>query len=584
MSFNVTKVLTDQEFEVIISKILDFDEKESIHTGNIEAGSVRELVVAIMNQWVKRMDYFLQLEEDIAQAKYSYYYRLMMRQRGFTFKEYRLLFDGDLDEEDFLNYPIFEFLNILTHRQRKSFIFDKEPDVTDYVETVLGTDLEVTKHFFLQKLNALFPISELNKHAYVSGRLGTGKSEVLKLMFYNLQKRSQQKRSMGLMLIDPNGDLADDVKLFDHNVDKERLVYLDCDLHEDFTPTINPFDQHDGTRKGINFMTDFIVIAFKELVGNEKNVSDTMESFLPPCIAVLLERKGSTFLDLQRFMQDGYNEDLVKLGLQHPTHKRFFKTLFVDGQFKRTRTAIANKIQHFLNYETFIHLTIGESTVHLEKTLNEGKVIIFKLPKGEIGETNSIAFGKFLVAMIEAMARKRAKTKKYRKQVFCFIDEFHNYTTPKLITILKEARKYKFGMILANQTVGDGMDAIMKRNFLGNTQIKVVGANGDDTLRDLAKNTKVSIEDLKKLKKFNFYVDNADKDVPYKMETTPMLTNTEYQITEEQEADLDNYLLSESGYYRRIGERVAPSADAPDRTPTPPEISNNDPTFPFDIE
>jgi len=585
MSFNVNKVLTDQEFDIIKAKILEISDKESINIGEFQANDMRQLVVATMNQWAKRMDYFLQVEERIAKRKYSPYYRLMMRQRGFTFKEYCRLFDSDLDEEDLLHYPAFEYLNILTHKQRKSFIFNKESDVESYVKTVFESDLEITKHFFLQKLSAIVAYSDLKKHAYISARIGTGKSEMMKLMFYNLQKRSQHKRNNGLILIDPHGDLAKAVKRFKLNTDFQRIAYIDCDLHEDFTPTINPFDQHDGTKKGIAFMTDFIVTALKQLIADQKSLSDTMEAFLPPCISTLLWRQGSTFIDLQRFMNDENNEDLVALGLKNrnPSHRNFFKILFHDRQFTRTKTAIANKIQHFLNYEAFRYLTVGQSTLHLEKSMNQGKVVIFKLPKGAMGDTASIAFGKLVVSMIEAIARKRESIpEQYRKQVFCFIDEFHNFTSPKLITILKESRKYGFGMVLANQTVGEGMDTDMKRNFLGNTQIKLIGANGHDSLNDLAKNTKVSIEDLKALKKYEFYVDSADK-TPYKMQTTNFLTKTAFQLTDKQEEDLDQYLLYESGYYRPIEERQAPPPDTPDREPTPPEISNDDPTFPFDI-
>jgi hypothetical protein len=52
-----------------------------------------------------------------------------------------------------------------------------------------------------------------------------------------------------------------------------------------------------------------------------------MEALLIPSISVLLKRRGSTLLDLQRFMNDQRNGDLVRLGERsdNPAQRLFFR-------------------------------------------------------------------------------------------------------------------------------------------------------------------------------------------------------------------------------------------------------------------
>jgi type IV secretory pathway TraG/TraD family ATPase VirD4 len=52
-----------------------------------------------------------------------------------------------------------------------------------------------------------------------------------------------------------------------------------------------------------------------------------------------------------------------------------------------------------------------------------------------------------------AMQRQRI-SKEERKDFFLYIDEFQNYVTPSIESILSEARKYRLGLVLAHQYLG----------------------------------------------------------------------------------------------------------------------------------
>lgn len=91
-----------------------------------------------------------------------------------------------------------------------------------------------------------------------------------------------------------------------------------------------------------------------------------------PCIATLLRRKGSNLWDLQRFMVEGINADLITQGRKspNPAHKNFFNVAFNSGSYATTRHSIYTKLQSLLNNTTFSNMVARESTIDLEHAIN----------------------------------------------------------------------------------------------------------------------------------------------------------------------------------------------------------------------
>jgi hypothetical protein len=76
------------------------------------------------------------------------------------------------------------------------------------------------------------------------------------------------------------------------------------------------------------------------------------------------------------------------------------------------------------------------------------------LSKGATGEINSKLLGLIIVQKIQMAALRRQKQGKgERKDFFLYIDEFQNYITESIETILSEARKYRLGLIMAHQYI-----------------------------------------------------------------------------------------------------------------------------------
>jgi len=84
--------------------------------------------------------------------------------------------------------------------------------------------------------------------------------------------------------------------------------------------------------------------------------------------------------------------------------------------------------------------------------MNSNKILLMNLSKGTTGEINSKLLGLIIVQKIQ-MAALRRQNKEDRKDFFLYIDEFQNYITESIETILSEARKYRLGLIMAHQYI-----------------------------------------------------------------------------------------------------------------------------------
>lgn len=78
----------------------------------------------------------------------------------------------------------------------------------------------------LKKVFKKVRYSDMQKHSYIVGKSGSGKSEILKSLFYLLERKTAKKRSASLILMDPHGDLAKEVIRFQAFSKNDRLIYI----------------------------------------------------------------------------------------------------------------------------------------------------------------------------------------------------------------------------------------------------------------------------------------------------------------------------------------------------------------------
>ncbi len=176
--------------------------------------------------------------------------------------------------------------------------------------------------------------------------------------------------------------------------------------------------------------------------------------------------------------------------------------------YLRTKLSLYTKLQSLLNSEVFYHLVNGSSTVQLDRVVEQGKIVVFNLSKGQMGSECSQVYGKMIIAMLTSIAQRRAKMPPHlSKPIYLVLDEAENVYTKSLSTILQETRKYGLHLVLSTQNIPSGQEnSKLRRNLMSNTAIKVIGTNGIPNLEPLGKECGIPLKDLQRLKKYQFLV------------------------------------------------------------------------------
>ena len=363
--------------------------------------------------------------------------------------------------------------------------------------------------FFFTRLRWKISESARKKHTYIVAGSGAGKSELIKVLMLSYIRKKPRKETV--ILLDPHGDIAQQTAHFKEHSNPKNLVYISPDLKNGFTPCINPLEMGQGADPAqINYMAECLTEVFKEIVGEQTHITANMETLLKAVLSVLLIREGSTLLDLQKFMRDEENEELIQFAIQHSNQgqRHFFTNAFLDKNYTATKNALYTKLQSLLNSETFYRLTIGKSTVNLREAMNSKKTIIFNLSKGLIGQQTSPAFGRFIVGMIQGFSFERQQIpESHRIPVHLFIDEFQNFITPSIETLLAESRKYAVHLTLAQQFHGQGTSPALRGAILNNTAVKIAGTGEGASLDAIAKiMTGATKEELQNLETGQFLI------------------------------------------------------------------------------
>lgn len=392
-----------------------------------------------------------------------------------------------------------------TNEERKRKIKNRySTDPMGYCRYIFDRLPRQEQEFLQQPQAFLIPETAREKHSYINGGTGSGKSEMMKTIIHHYLTKDP---STALVLIDPHGKLAQEVAQFQENATGERLVFIAPDLDRTQSPIFNPFDIGKGLDDiGLDIAVQELVGAFREIL-QDVGFTPQMETLLKPCIATLLLYPNGNLYHLQQMMDEDESKELLVFALEHlpnPAQRNFLKTDFLKASYAPSRQSIRTKLQSLLNSQIFLNFTVGQSTFSLSEAVAERKLIIFSLSRNAGMETSD-TMGRFILASLQSLAMQRASLSSEALEnvpaIHLFIDECQHYITPSIETILTETRKYKLYLTLANQFL-DQIDSKRIRNAIkGNTALKITGRQTEpDTLATIAKTTGVDPEELKHLK------------------------------------------------------------------------------------
>lgn len=541
------------------------DRDSNFHVGSFEVGTVGEAIIPAMESWVRIIDRKLDKAE-----RFSKTYIQLMEQRVCTLEEYQLLFSEKIKEDLFPAFRVFEYFMIENEQQRGFYIATRTPDVETYIQEIQQSKSKV-RLFFSQKVVARIPKEEIKRHLYCVAKSGSGKTELLKTIFYDLQKSSQEKRQLSQVLLEPHGDFCEEVLRFHLNADKgekgnskrennsnkERIVYLNpyLDKKQSRVPIINPLDMLPmSSNQDVDTLSQQIVNAFEEL-SDDTSFTDRMRGLLRACISVLLLRPNSTFLDLLDFMQN--RSDLIELGKQseNVVYRRLFSHAFTSGEYENTKKAVYSKVYTLLSTSGFANVVLGKSTINLQEAVDSGKIVIVNLSKGDLGDDASKALGCFVMALLRAITFKRASVPKHlRKPTYLFIDEAQNYVSKSMEVILSESRKYGLHLLISHQFNSQIENRKLKESLLTNSAVKLVGETNDSSFSTMSKEMYIEVDKLKAMKKYHFAVKVGHRDAFVMKTPDHLLFNaskpSSFYMNDSTFKDFKSWMLLESGYYQ----------------------------------
>lgn len=316
-------------------------------------------------------------------------------------------------------------------------------------------------------------------HIYVIGKTGVGKSTLLENMAI-----SDIERGKGLGIIDPHGDIAKDILQYIPKHRMNDLIYFnatDIEHPVAFNPLSEvPHNFHHLVASGL-------VSTFKKIWAD--SWGPRLEYILRFALLTLLEYPEATLLDIQPLL---VNRDFRKHALLYVSNHHI--NSFWENEFEKYSPSLRSEaISPILNkiglFQTSIPLRniVGQkrSSFRMQRVLDNGKIFIANLSKGEIGEDASSLLGSMLVTSIQLAALHRATQEEHaRKPFYLYVDEMHSFISLSFASILAEARKYGLSLFLTHQYL-EQVDERIQAAIFGNVGTIIsfrVGANDAEIL------------------------------------------------------------------------------------------------------
>jgi hypothetical protein len=177
---------------------------------------------------------------------------------------------------------------------------------------------------------------------------------------------------------------------------------------------------------------------------------------------------------MQRLLTDKSYQREVARTLSDPVLKQFWdKELKLMGtmQLSNAVSPITHRLGHFLTATMSRHILLQEtSTIRMADIMNEGKILLVNLSKGDIGEDQSFFFGSLLTSAMWMAAYQRTKIPEVkRRDFYVYVDEFQNFATPQFGDIMSEGRKFHIALTVSHQNIAQIEDANLVKVVTGNT-------------------------------------------------------------------------------------------------------------------
>jgi len=292
---------------------------------------------------------------------------------------------------------------------------------------------------------------EFDKHSFIIGASGSGKSKFISL-FVDRLSRTALRMNYRVVVIDPHASIADD---FAH-IPESRVITFGKQDSTDLFP---------GAGTDLTSATELTATLFKSVLADQFN--PRLDRLLRFSLFTLMTAQTMSLENLKRFLTDAeYRNQVVEhvSGFIPPNVVKFF-----GADYNEIRTQYYNEtILPLVSMVDEMQLQpslMGESDIPLAKTIQENFLTVFSLNKVSMGDKVVKTVAGLLIQQIFLLAQARA----FGQKIILIIDEVSVVQNPALAQILAEARKFNLTVILSQQYFGqvekDLRDAIFANVF-----------------------------------------------------------------------------------------------------------------------
>lgn len=353
--------------------------------------------------------------------------------------------------------------------------------------------------------------AERERHMFVVGGTGSGKTTMLK---YQIIQDIQNDK--GVAVVDPHGDLAEELLNYIPESRMDDVIYLNPD-DLDNPIGINLLELPDGLTgndllREKDRITESVISVMRKIFSEDDSGGHRIEYILRNSIQTALTLKNPTLFTIFRLLNDGkFAKDVIK-NLEDEDLKTFWRNeIGKAGSMQKVKMAagITSKIGRFLfSASARAMLEQEKSTINFDEIL-DGKILICNFSKGRLGEDTSMLFGITILAKLQLAALKRSEKKQSdRKPFYLYVDEFQNFATLSFTQMLSEARKYKVFLTMAEQSTQQQDDQKLVNIILANVGTVVAfrtGSPKDEELLLPLFEPYIEKGEISNLSAYNFY-------------------------------------------------------------------------------
>ncbi len=351
------------------------------------------------------------------------------------------------------------------------------------------------------KTPVYFSKKDRGRHHYIIGKSWWGKS-----VFIGYLARQDLWNGDGLCVIDPHGDLVEDIISFTPKERaKDMIVFDPADYDRpmglnmlDIIATDPNLRLIEKDRAALDATSIFI-----KMYGDEVFGPRIQHYFRNGCLTLMDdEEEGGTLIDVPRLFVD---EAFMKY--KTSKIKNVMVKAFWDHEYAQTGDREKQEMIPFFSAKFWPFITNGtmrniigqtKSAFNLRRVMDDQKVLMVNLSKGRIGDLNAQLLGLIMVSKINMAAMSRADMPEdQRKDFYLYVDEFQNFATDTFWEILSEARKYRLALIMAHQFIAQIGGSGDKQGKWGKPSIKDAVFGNAGTIMSF----KVGAEDAEYLEK-----------------------------------------------------------------------------------